>query len=282
MRRLAFAMTALLVALGAGFATAEIYRWTDAEGRLHFSQTLDAVPASQRAQAEANARGSSQASSEKRGSFQRYSGPSPDAGGPGSTRRVRIRFERENSLMRVTATVNGHLDIPFYVDTGASGVSIPAGYASRLGIQVGPDTQRVSVRTANGVIQVPLVRLDSVRIGGAKVEGLMATLNPTMPIGLLGGAFFNRFNYEVDPAANVITLVPNHGVTSGIGEEHWRVRFRSLREPLAELERYLEGRESLRPMRRAKLERKRVELQEGIRALEIEADRDDVPLTWRR
>ena len=78
--------------------------------------------------------------------------------------------------MRVTAIVNGHLEVPFFIDTGASGVSLPASTASRLGISLGPNTQRITMQTANGKVDLPLVRLDSVELTGARVEGLMATL----------------------------------------------------------------------------------------------------------
>ena len=184
--------------------------------------------------------------------------------------------------MRVQATVNGHQDIPFYIDTGASGVSIPANYARRLGIEVDRDTPRVQVSTANGVIAVPLVRLDSVKVGGAQVDGLMATVNPTMETGLLGGSFFNHFNYQVDPAARVISLERNHAVVSGLGEDHWRRRFREIRGPLTELEHYLDTEEISRPARRRELERKRDELRARLATLVVAANRDDIPHAWRR
>ena len=130
--------------------------------------------------------------------------------------------------------------------------------ASRLGISVGPDTQRITMQTANGPIDLPLVRLGSVELAGARVEGLMATLNPTMSIGLLGGAFFNQFTYGVDPAANVITLERNYAaVVPSPSEDHWRRRFRKVRGSLEQLDTYLRDREGLDEPRREELERKR-------------------------
>ena len=35
--------------------------------------------------------------------------------------------------------------------------------------------------TANGVVARPLIRLDAVELSGARVEGLEATVNPSMP-----------------------------------------------------------------------------------------------------
>ena len=225
-----------LIAAWPGISAAEIYRWTDSNGQLHFAQSLNQVPANYRKQAQEKA-------AKPLGSLQTYHSTA-SAVSIGSSRGVfKIPFRSENSLMRVNVLINGHLDVPFYIDTGASGVSLPSAYANRLGIHVGPDTHRVHVRTANGVMAVPLVRLDSVKLGGARVDGLMATVNPTMSIGLLGGSFFNNFNYEVDPAAGVITLKRNHAVQAGLGETHWRRRFSDVQEPLDQLKRYLEDRE---------------------------------------
>ena len=187
---------ALLIALmHVDGASAEIYRWTDESGNLHFAQSLQQVPSRYRDQLH------EQQPAKRSGSFQTYES-SHEQRALVSGKSYRIPFEREGSLMRVDALVNGHQQIPFLIDTGASGVSIPASTARQLGIVVGLDTPRVTVRTANGLLQVPIVRLDAVELGGARVEGLMATVNPTMNIGLLGGAFFNNFSYAVDPAAS--------------------------------------------------------------------------------
>ncbi|MBW2495245.1 MAG: aspartyl protease family protein [Deltaproteobacteria bacterium] len=276
MRRWAICLLALL--LQTSDASAEIFRWTDEAGNLHFAQSIQQVPPRYRKQALEG----SAAKSKSDGIFQTYTKsehhPGSRAGG-----KYRVPFVAEGSLMRVTAIVNGHVEIPFLIDTGASGVSLPASAATRLGISIGPNTQRVTMQTANGAIELPLVRLASVELAGARVEGLMATLNPTMSIGLLGGAFFNQFNYRVDPAANVITLERNHApAVPNQGEEHWRRRFRQVREPLEQLETYLRNREGLNETRREELEQKRLELEARLNALEREANRDSVPRAWRR
>lgn len=265
----------LIVALPATSA-AEIYRWTDSNGQLHFAQSLNQVPANYRKQAKEKA-------AKPLGSLQTYDSTASGAASLGSSRSVfKIPFRRENSLMRVTVLINGHLDVPFYIDTGASGVSLPSVYAHRLGIQIDRDTPRVQVRTANGILSTPLVRLDSVKLGGAQVDGLMATVNPTMSIGLLGGAFFNNFNYDVDPSLGVITLKRNYAVQTGLGEEHWRRRFSNIQQPLDQLKRYLEDREITRKGRREELRQRQASLESKLRELVIEANRDNVPANWRR
>jgi len=274
MHRWAICLFAL--ALLASDASAEIFRWTDEAGNLHFAQSIQQVPPKYRKQALADSARKSD------GNFQTYT-KSPDQAGSRAGGIYRVPFVAEGSLMRVTAIVNGHVEVPFLIDTGASGVSLPASAATRLGISVGPNTQRITMQTANGQIELPLVRLASVELAGARVEGLMATLNPTMSIGLLGGAFFNQFNYGVDPAANVITLERNHApAVPNQGEDHWRRRFREVRAPLEQLEAYLRNREGLNEARREELEQKRIELEARLDALEREANRDSVPRAWRR
>ncbi len=276
MRRSAICLLALL--LYTGDASSEIFRWIDESGRLHFAQSIQQVPPQYRQQALSQSAGAT----ESDGSFQTYTteGERAAARAAGT---YRVPFVAEGSLMRVNAIVNGHAEVPFFIDTGASGVSLPASVASRLGISVGPDTQRVTMQTANGPIDLPLVRLDSVELAGARVEGLMATLNPTMNVGLLGGAFFNQFSYGVDPVANVITLERNHAaIAPSASEDYWRARFRKVRGSIDQLDAFLREREGLEESRREELERKRVELEARLDALEREANRDRVPRSWRQ
>jgi len=274
MRRSAICLLALL--LQTSDASSEIFRWIDEAGKLHFAQSIQQVPPQYRKQA------FDKSAAKSDGSFQTYTKGTEH---PGSTAsgKYRIPFVAEGTLMRVNAIVNGHLEVPFFIDTGASGVSLPASLASRLGISLGPNTQRITMQTANGKIELPLVRLDSVELAGARVEGLMATLNPTMRIGLLGGAFFNQFSYGVDPAASVITLERNHAaIVPNLSEDHWRKRFRKVRDSLEQLDTYLRNREGLDEPRREELEQKRVELEARLAALDRDANRDRVPRAWRR
>jgi aspartyl protease family protein len=214
MARLALVL-ALLALLHVGTASAEIYRWTDAEGNLHFTEDLSQVPPQHREQALRRPPSSS------RGALQMYTPPAslePRSAGRSSDV-IHIPFERRGTLMWVTAIVNDRRPVPFLIDTGASGVSLPSEVVAQLGIRIRPDTPRATVSTANGYVRVPVVELDSVQLGRARVEGLHATVNPTMNVGLLGGSFFNNFKYSVDVAAGVITLAPNEGIRGGAAAE---------------------------------------------------------------
>ena len=259
-------------------ASGEIYRWTDAAGRLHFTQSLDKVPPEHR---EAARRSAEQPASER---VSTYSG-SPSAAAPrtlrASGREIEIPFVLQGSVMRVEAVVNDRVRVPFLIDTGASGVSLPTAYAERLGIRVRGDTPYQETHTANGVVARPVVEIDSVQLGGARVEGLSATLNPSMEIGLLGGSFFNNFIYRVDAARGVIALAPNAQIRAGLGESQWRQRFQQLREPLDRLDAYLREHGHLSAAEQRELLQRRSQLEATLLELEREANRLDVPQVWR-
>lgn len=260
---------ALALALPAG---AELYRWTDAEGRVHYAQELRRVPPEHRAEAEP-----------ARGSVQRYAAPEgaalPErtrAGGP-----HRVPFERHGNVMLVEVRLNGRVTAPFYVDTGASDVAIPAALVERLGIAIGPRTPRRVYETAGGRVSKPVVTLDAVELGGARVEGVRASVSRSMEVGLLGGTFFNHFEMAIDPAEQVLTLRRSDGVRGGYTEAQWRSAFDRLRSDLERLERHLDSGREIRGPRRDELEARRDELREALERLEIEARRAGVPQRWR-
>ncbi len=262
--------------------SAEIYQWSDSEGRIHFTEHLDRVPPAQRESALRGAREEGRADA-----LQTYGGGGSAASAPPGARsarfarELRVPFERDGTLMRVNVRLNDALSAPFYVDTGASGVALPTRVAEQLGLRVGPDTPHVPVSTANGRVLRPHFRLDAVELGGARVEGLEATLNPSMEIGLLGGAFFNNFVYRVDAAENVITLAPNEQMRGGLDAQGWRTRFQTLRGPLETLETHLVPENPLRSEERETLEQRRAHLRAELDALELEANRQAVPQAWR-
>jgi len=272
---LALLMTAGLLVLPPA-ASAEVYQWTDGQGRLHYTQDLGAVPASQRDEAGSATRGPSR--------VQTYVTPRAVATRSSRTRSrgvVRIPFEKRGNAMLVEVRVNDLVSAPFLVDTGATDVAIPSWVAEQAGIFVGPDTPRASYRTANGVVTKPVVFLDSLQVGEARLEGVRASISDSMDVGLLGGTFFNNFTFQVDPAAHVITAVRNDRVRSGLSEQQWRQRFGAARARLSELDRYLADNHFTRESRVEELETHRIELLHQLEKLEDEANRSDVPQAWR-
>jgi len=83
-------------------------------------------------------------------------------------------------------------EILFLLDTGASGISIPGGVATRLGLVRG---QAFDVNTANGITEVYATELKSLAIGPFRRERVQANINPSMEgdIALLGMSFLRHF-----------------------------------------------------------------------------------------
>jgi clan AA aspartic protease (TIGR02281 family) len=279
---------ALLVA-SSGAAEGEIYDWVDPAGGIHFTEDLERVPRAEREQALERARRRAPSRLQTFGLPAALDGrPSAAAAAPLATRSLRmgpdavlrIPFTRSGTLMLVEVVLNDQVQAPFLIDTGASGISIPDAVARRLGVRIDADTPRIPVQTAAGIVAEPLIELDSVQVGPARVEGLEALVNSSMEVGLLGGTFFNNFVYEVDAAAGVITLRPNEGVRGGLSEEQWRERFRSARGELERLERYVGAQDEGEP-RRPELERNLRGLRDAWDSLQREANEASVPRSWR-
>jgi clan AA aspartic protease (TIGR02281 family) len=279
------------VALAIPGAHAEIYTWTDAEGRVHYTQDLQGVPAGQRADARRRA-AEAEAEPSKVQGFE----SAPAARAPSRTshrafaradsrsggRVHRIPVERAGSGMVVPVRLNGGVVAPFLVDTGASYVLIPEAVAEEAGIQTGPDTRMMQFSTANGIVEHPIVMLDLVELGSAQAEDVPAAISPTMQIGLLGLSFFNRFTYQVDAASGILTLTENDLAESGAlrggrSESQWRGEFAAMRAREAALD----ARRASGPSSRS-LEVEKASFERDLELLEAEADAARVPDVWRQ
>ncbi len=277
----------LVLLLGVRPAAADIYRWTDAEGRVHFTQDLSQVPSSQREKSKVDRRSSGPA-------YNRMGTKAPPASrglaesvppvSRATSRRgpIQIPYESRHGAMLVMVRLNDTVTAPFIVDTGASDISIPAAVAGRAGIHVGPNTPRALYTTANGVVSSPIVTVDSVQIGAARVEGARGSISESMQVGLLGGSFFNNFTLQIDPGAQMLTLLPNDRVRSGKNETEWRGRFREVLRKIRTLENYIGDNQFSRESRRRELESKLQALRDRLESLEHEADRAEVPHPWRQ
>ncbi|HSJ95524.1 MAG TPA: TIGR02281 family clan AA aspartic protease, partial [Myxococcota bacterium] len=231
----------LFAALPPALAAAEIYRWTDAEGRVHFTEDLSRVPPEQRGAARENA------AAPPSDRVQTFSAP-PAARAPAARprgmrpgRAHQVPVERAGNAMVVPVRLNGRTVAPFLLDTGASYVLVPARVAEEAGIRVGPDTRTLSFTTANGVVEQPVVTLDSVELGTARADQVAAAISDRIEIGLLGLSFFNRFTYQIDAAAGLVTLVENDlaesgHIVGGRSETQWRGEFHALRARLAAID----------------------------------------------
>lgn len=280
----------VLALLASDMGSAEIYKWKDADGRLHFSQDLGQVPREYRSQAKGGA-----IEEGKSNVIQRYE-PAPvptrprpssarSAGSKASSKVYRIRVQKAGSSMRVLVRLNDHVVAPFYIDTGASDVSLPEWVAKELRLDLaGARTNLYS--TANGMVESAVVNLESVDLGGARVENVPAHISKSMSVGLLGLSFFNHFQYRFDPGSGIVTLRPNGLSDSGMirggrSRDQWRSQFLHLANRRMAIERKLGEINQNWTVRKRELEEAIEEIDRQVKLLEGEADDAHVPMQWR-
>ncbi|HEX6157525.1 MAG TPA: TIGR02281 family clan AA aspartic protease [Burkholderiales bacterium] len=111
------------------------------------------------------------------------------------------------SMVTLAADSSGHFiaeglvngsSVRFVVDTGATGVVLPAADARRLGIDYRKG-ERGQSKTAGGVVPVFRITLNRVRVGDielSNVEGVV--IEQGLDIALLGMSFLNRVDMKHD------------------------------------------------------------------------------------
>jgi clan AA aspartic protease (TIGR02281 family) len=283
--------------LAASASHADVYRWVDASGRPHFTTEIHEVPADQRAAAERAAAAPKLPAGTLKGPGRASAASGspaslvPAASTPrrsGSAGRVyTVEVERAGASMLVAVRLNDRVTAPFLIDTGATDVLLPQAVADQLGVEIGPDTRRVRYQTANGVVENPVITLDSVDLGGARVEGVPASVSPSLSVGLLGLSFFNHFKYEVDTAQGVVRLRPNELAEQGLirggrSEAQWRAEFASLDARRRGVEEALGDTQTSHGRERARLASLLVDLDRDLALLGGEADQAKVPGAWRQ
>ena len=82
----------------------------------------------------------------------------------------------------------------FLIDTGASLVSMGAEDAVRAGVDYRKGRPSTSM-TANGLVQIWVVRLDKIQVGQLVLHGVEAAVHEgALPVVLLGMSFLNRMD----------------------------------------------------------------------------------------
>jgi clan AA aspartic protease (TIGR02281 family) len=108
----------------------------------------------------------------------------------------------------VQATLNGRVTGRFLLDTGASYCVLAPTTAHRLGLPSSGD--QAELRTANGVVHAPLVRLRTVDVGSNRARDVPAVVHAAVsaPLdGVIGLSYLNNFtSYSIDSRRRVLRL----------------------------------------------------------------------------
>ena len=202
-RRALIALALLLAALlmRPWSAAAQIYRWVDDQGQVHYSQGMDSVPQRSRSRAAAVAEDRPAPAPE----------PVPAPAGTPPEGSGQVKFTPGQPIM-VAARVNGSGSVRLMLDTGAARTVISPTALNALGVSY-EDSQRGTLKGVTGDADVEAVKVDSIEVGGAKHGPLLvishdAGFGSERGDGLLGRDFLDFFTLTIDNTAGLLTLTP--------------------------------------------------------------------------
>ncbi len=125
-----------------------------------------------------------------------------------------VAIEPAGTLGLVPALVNGAA-ATLLLDTGASLTIIRPALAKRAGIELAPGAPKILGAVVGGQrVSIPFVRVRSVSVGAASVEGIDVGVFEALPHapdvdGILGGNFLNHFKVTIDRQGRRVTLEPS-------------------------------------------------------------------------
>ena len=198
MRHAVFSVSFLCTVLisAALLSAADYYRWVDQNGVVHFTDNPHNIPENQRGKA---------------GRLISNDPPrNPQPPVPVAPNKASIPFERQGQVVVVEATLNKKTAAKFVVDTGASYTMISSAIAKQLDIETEQNRRTAPFQTANGIIQAPLVSLESISVGGMEIRNLTAAVHDVLSdpriAGLLGLNFLSNFRMDIDTQKGVLHL----------------------------------------------------------------------------
>ena len=225
--RHAFLLIILLVIVGSP-AYAEVYKWVDEKGTVHFTDDLSKIPEKYRPDAQSQK--TPQEFSPPKKEVETASDPTPQNPFEPVGFEIPIKIKGEVPVAEVI--LNGREKREFIVDTGASFTNISWKIARDLGITIDENTPFLPVLTASDLVFKPLVTLRSVGVGEAQVENVDVLIAnfPGDTEGLLGNSFLYKFRVVLDPINGKMTLFPLQEEPSpdrpgGYGKDYWVSRF---------------------------------------------------------
>jgi hypothetical protein len=197
--RLLAEITAVLMAilLLPPLTSAQVYRWED-DGALHFSNSYERIPESQRAQFGPPPPVSVETAD-----------PASSTANPASSSAVtRIPYTPGSPIL-VSASIGGTGSLTLILDTGADRTMVSPGALGRLGIPVG-DGLPARIKGVTGTAEGSMVQVASVEVGQAKVGPLRILVHDAelKADGLLGRDFLEHFTVTIDSKERQVTLAP--------------------------------------------------------------------------
>jgi len=128
----------------------------------------------------------------------------------GGPQTVVVNFAPGSTRSEVPVILNGRLEVPFIIDTGASVTLIPAWAAEMLGYRPPATSEWVRVQTAGGARRLPYAAVSRIEVQGLGLSNLPVLFGDLPGYdasrGLLGMDFLRHFALAVDHDIGRMTL----------------------------------------------------------------------------
>lgn len=258
-------------------AHARIYKWTDRDGKVSFTDNIEAVPPAYRDQVEDKTSILPPLRPPEAPNTSPSLSPSPPAS-------YAVPLHRVGNALFVDTTLNDSVKARLLLDTGATSTLISPALAQQLRLKP-DDADLIPVQTANGSVLVPVTQVEAITVGGATVRDVDVVVHNAGGDGLLGMSFLSNFQVTINAAEGKMLLktLPNlPGVTlyGGRPEGWWKHQFRFYRDVIAAIEAHPKQHPTSR-LEKAQLEKTLRLFQQKLEALDRKATLAAVPRQWR-
>ena len=189
-------------------AVAQMYRWVDEGGGVHYTQGLDSIPERHRKNA---------VRLDYPAPAPAPSSPSPGVLAPPGGVVVKpadsdtvIEFTPGKPIY-VVARLNNAENTRLILDTGADRTVIAPRALQAAGVGSRAAAASGRIQGATGTAEVQAFHIDSIQVGSARVDRLLVLshdINLPEGDGLLGRDFLEHFKVTIDNRAGTVTLAP--------------------------------------------------------------------------
>jgi len=236
----------------AAVAAQDYYQWTDKQGRVHFTDSIENIPPSYRPKTPPN-----KAKPEPKSAFWTApTAPTSQATPPSSKprsaldaapklRHFKVPYRaKEGDARRVIipVTLNGRIEAQMLLDTGSPGLHIGKRLTNKLGLTAAKNgALRITAAGIGGVTPATLTIIDTVSVGEETGYQAEDHFIPTTVIddvstafdGIIGMDFLSRYNLSIDARNRVVVfheLPANPDEPGGRDEDWWRSTFKAFRD----------------------------------------------------
>lgn len=260
-------------------ADAEIYKWVDRDGRVHFTDTTAGIPPEYRDRLEEK---TSTAPTPQRA-------PEPPQGRPAglsvaptaAPTSYRVPLRRAGNAMLVEAVVDRTRHAHLLLDTGAEFTVLSTAVARSLALNL-KDAAVVPLRSASGEFFAPMMKVQSITVGDAAVYDVEVIIHDATPglDGLLGMSFLDNFLVTISGRDHRLILTPltespHAELYGGHPQEWWVRKFGFYRSQIGSVKRSMGMRYT------PELERTLRYFRTALEALDLQASQAGVPRRWR-